>query len=109
MQSSFVCGNMRDGTNIVRKKKAASTEAKVLIGPELVLPVFLIRGVLGCLHLNIRRLLIVKMFKNRGNILVQSEGRSQYHFYKKYDFNKIYKINKISRRPAGWQTGFSAV
>jgi hypothetical protein len=64
MQSSVVCGNKKDGLSIVRKITAGRTDAKVFICPELVLPVFLMRAALGCMHLNIRRLLIVKILKN---------------------------------------------
>src|SRR4030042_1581507 len=61
-RSSVVCGNMKDGTIIARKITAGKPRAKIFIRPESVLPVFLMRDVLGCLHLNIRRLLIVKVF-----------------------------------------------
>jgi len=55
---------MKDGLSIVRKITAGRTDAKIFICPELVLPVFLMRAALGCMHLNIRRLLIVKILKN---------------------------------------------
>jgi len=64
MQSSFVCGNIEDGLSIIRKITAGRTDAKIFICPELALPVLLMWDVLGWLHLNIRRLLIVKILKN---------------------------------------------
>jgi len=75
---------MKDGLSIVRKITAGRTEAKIFICPELLLPAFLKRDILESIHLDIPWLFIIKTLKNRGNILVQSGGESQYHSDRSY-------------------------